>query len=193
MRESHPYRKVSDWKKRCLQPVCNFFEEYLSLLHCDTQPGWLGVQTSCFSGLKRLFPSPLLVTCPSISHTACRPGSTLAWHFTLSSPLSHFFPHFLLQLCSSSNLPFSRCLLPCSPIPCWISCGLHRFPAPPVSPFFLSRVGGHTWVQYDGSSFIPPLSCLCMSLSVPIVPLLTCPCTTPPHSSFLFPSFMLLL
>lgn len=46
MRESHPYRKVSERekKKKCfLQPVFNFFEEHSSLFHCDTQLGVVGV------------------------------------------------------------------------------------------------------------------------------------------------------
>ena len=179
MRESHPYRKVSERKKKkkcCLQPVFNFFEEHASLFHCDTQVAVVGVLF-----LYRSWPPVLRFL------TACRSSICSLFSF-----VSFFFPPSFLQLCFSSNLPVPPPPPPPPPPPS---------PRPPllnqlwpsslscssVSPFFLSQVGGHTWVQYDGSSFIPPLSCLCMSLSVPIVPLLTCPCTTSPHSSFLSP------
>lgn len=80
----------------------------------------------------------------------------------LFSPLSHFFPPVVLTallFLESSLLPVPRPPPPPPPFPpppllnqLWpssLSCSS-------VSPFFLSRVGGHTWVQYDGSSFIPP-------------------------------------
>lgn len=135
--------------------------------------------------VEKVFPSPLLVTCPSVSHTACRTASTFsgaAWH--LLSFVS-FFPFS----CSSVYLQIlPACTLFLVPPPLlnqlWPS-SLSRYS---ISPFFPSRVGGHTWALYDGSSFILPLPCLCMSLSLPIVLLLTCPCTISPHSSFLFPS-----
>lgn len=136
-------------------------------------------------------PSPLSVTCPSISHTAYRESSTLAWHllsFLLCLILSSIF-----QLYFSSNLPFSQCHLPCSPIHCWISCGLHRFPASPSplsSSLELEAIPEYSMMAVH---LFPLCFCLCMSLSVPIVLLLTLPCPTPPHSSFLSPSFMFLL
>lgn len=101
---------------------------------------------------------------------------------------------FSLQLCVSLNLQHfpatsSSSSPPALRSPCWISCGLHCTPAPPSSPFFLS-----SWRPYPEYSMMavhlfPPVSCLCMSLSVPIVPLLTCACTVSPHSSFLLPFF----
>lgn len=172
MRESHPYRKVSVREETLL---CNPSVTSLKSHRFIVTHTWGG--SACRRVAEKVFLSLLATTCPSISHSGIG---------RLFSQLPHFFPLFL-QLSFSSNLSL--------------------FPAPPpllnqlwpsslllplsVSPF--SRVGGHTWVQYDGSSFIPPLSCLCMSLSVPVVLFLTCPCTTPPHSSIRFPSFMLLL
>lgn len=93
------------------------------------------------------------------------------------------------QIFSISPLPPPPPPPPALRSPCWISCGLHCTPAPPSSPFFLL-----SWRPYPEYSMMavhlfPPVSCLCMSLSVPIVPLLTCACTVSPHSSFLLPFF----
>lgn len=71
-----------------------------------------------FSGLKRFSLQRSWSPRPSVS------AGLWVTYRVLFSFIS-IFPLFL-QLCFSSNLPFSWRLLPC-----WISCGLHRFPAPP--------------------------------------------------------------
>lgn len=80
-------------KKCCLQPVFNFFEEHSSLFHCNTQLGVVGVLFLYHSW------SPVLQFL-----TACRSSICSLFSF-----VSFFFPPSFLQLCFSSNLPFSWC------------------------------------------------------------------------------------
>ena len=125
MRESHPYRKVSERKKKkkcCLQPVFNFFEEHASLFHCDTQVAVVGVLF-----LYRSWPPVLRFL------TACRSSICSLFSFvSFFSPrrsYSSAFPR--ISQCRRRRLLLLLLLLPLLALPCWISCGLHRSPAPP--------------------------------------------------------------
>lgn len=171
MREIHPYRKVSERKKTLLANLS--VTSLKSACHCFIViHNWGGSRCRLYRLLwvEKVFPSTLLVTpsfsfCRSVSHV---PGSFLLYlNFSIILTALLFLESSLFL----APPPLLNQLWPSS-----LSCSS-------VSPFFLSRVGGHTWIQYDDSTFIPPLSCLCMSLSVL---LLTSPCTPPPHLSFFF-------
>lgn len=137
MRESHPYRKVSERKNA----ACNLSVTSLkSTCHCFIViHNWdeLVCRLVCFSGLKRFFLPPLLVTCPSIPHTECRASSTLPSYFLYSLFSFVWFFFFSSRFSYSSAFPKIFPFPGASPVPCWISCGLHRFPAPP-SPLYSS-------------------------------------------------------
>lgn len=183
MRESHPYRRVSESENAaCNLPVTSLKS------HCSIVIHHLGGLVA-FRGWKQAsFQQSSRSSVPQFPATAWMSQASLT---LFSVTFTLFF--FSLQLCVSSNLQHFPATSSSSPpalrSPCWISCGLHCTPAPPSSPFFLS-----SWRPYPEYSMMavhlfPPVSCLCMSLSVPIVPLLTCACTVSPHSSFLLPFF----